>query len=407
MPPVEAMMTETNGHLDEGTIHAWLDGALPPDESALVEGHVRSCAGCSALLAEARGLVAASSRILSSLDAVPGDVIPGRDAGVDQLAVLRARRNASARPWWRDRRVVVAASLLFVAGASSVVWRSLTAPPGITVEAVRARKDGVSAVAAAPGAANPAESREADTRDVKTEPPAPSLKPSPARVAAAPPVDSSSEKKVLAANSSLARGAVLAGNEARLSDSVAFAVRRQAVDSTSVLSRAEERAKLARPLQQGAAAQQQAFQQMRVDTARPSPAPPQAAAQRARLSSVTTGVGAASAADRSAPQATCYRLQPVSPSSEWSAIVPAAVRLLDEMMPELSDPSWFRAQAIGAARSDTTVRVWRAVDSITVELRARTTPEMPAVRFLTTGALVDVRAVPGVGAALAVRIGCR
>ena len=60
-------------HLDEGTIHAWLDGALSPDEAAAVERHAAECAACSALVAEARGLVAASSRILTALDAAPGD----------------------------------------------------------------------------------------------------------------------------------------------------------------------------------------------------------------------------------------------------------------------------------------------------------------------------------------------
>jgi predicted anti-sigma-YlaC factor YlaD len=190
-------MTERNGHLDEGTIHAWLDGALAPDESARVEAHVHTCAECSVLVAEARGLVAASSRILSSLDSVPGGVIPGSNAGVDQLAVLRARRNAAARPWWRDRRIVVAASLLFVAGATSVVWRSGTGPSPMTVEAVRPGKDNVSAVAAAPatGGANPAEPREKATRDAKAESPAPSLDPSPVRAAAAPRVDSAAEKR--------------------------------------------------------------------------------------------------------------------------------------------------------------------------------------------------------------------
>ena len=55
-------------HLDEGIIHAWIDGELPPDEASRVEAHANSCAACGALVAEARGLVAASSRIVSALD---------------------------------------------------------------------------------------------------------------------------------------------------------------------------------------------------------------------------------------------------------------------------------------------------------------------------------------------------
>ena len=58
-------------HLDEGTIHAWLDGALSADEAARVELHVGSCETCSDAVAEARGLIAASSRILTALDDVP------------------------------------------------------------------------------------------------------------------------------------------------------------------------------------------------------------------------------------------------------------------------------------------------------------------------------------------------
>jgi flagella basal body P-ring formation protein FlgA len=402
---VETIMSDKQEHLDEGTIHAWLDEALPPDESARVEAHVLACADCAALVAEARGLVAASSRILSSLDAVPGGVLPGSDTGVDQLAVLRARRHAAARPWWRDRRIAVAASLLVVAGATSVVWRSVTGSSEITMEAARPAPDNVSAVAAAPSGATPAESREAAARDAKAESPAaPSADPSPVRLSAPAPVDSSAEKKALVASSSLAPGAGLAANEARLSDSAAFAARRQAVDSTGVLSRADVGATLTRPLQQGAPAQQQAFQQLRADTVRPAAAP--ALAERARFEAVRTGVGAARAANSGPGPGQCYRLRLASPSNEWSGIVPEAVHLLAERIPEPGDPLWFRAQVIGAARSDTIAGVWRAVDSITVELRARNASASPSVRFLTTGALVDVRAVPGVLAALAVRTGC-
>ena len=58
-------------HLDEGTIHAWLDGALGAEEAARVDAHVGSCARCADAVAEARGLIAASSRILTALDQVP------------------------------------------------------------------------------------------------------------------------------------------------------------------------------------------------------------------------------------------------------------------------------------------------------------------------------------------------
>jgi hypothetical protein len=63
-------------HLDEGTIHAWLDGALTPEEAAQADAHVKDCSRCQAAVAEARGFIAASSRILTALDDAPRGVIP-------------------------------------------------------------------------------------------------------------------------------------------------------------------------------------------------------------------------------------------------------------------------------------------------------------------------------------------
>ena len=40
-------------HLDEGTIHAWLDGALDEEERSRVEAHVAACAECAGAVAEA------------------------------------------------------------------------------------------------------------------------------------------------------------------------------------------------------------------------------------------------------------------------------------------------------------------------------------------------------------------
>ena len=63
-------------HLDEGTIHSWLDGALEGEEAARVATHVAECPECAAAVAEARGFIAASSRILTALDNAPRGVIP-------------------------------------------------------------------------------------------------------------------------------------------------------------------------------------------------------------------------------------------------------------------------------------------------------------------------------------------
>src|SRR6476620_7117002 len=95
-------------HLDEGTIHAWLDGALSPDEAARVEAHVSECPQCAAAVAEARGFIAASSRILTALDNAPRGVIP---------AAAPARRIDPMV--WR-----IAATVLVVATGTFVVLNS-------------------------------------------------------------------------------------------------------------------------------------------------------------------------------------------------------------------------------------------------------------------------------------------
>ena len=129
-----------NGHLDEGTVHAWLDGALAGPAASRVEAHVASCGACAGLVAEARGLIAGSTRILAALDDVPGDVVP-RERGADDAGGTGGRyvsdggaaprapvvggarearpstgpRGAARWRWVRDPRAAVAAALLLVA----------------------------------------------------------------------------------------------------------------------------------------------------------------------------------------------------------------------------------------------------------------------------------------------------
>ncbi len=151
-------------HIDEGTIHAWLDDALAPDEAARVEEHVRDCTECAAAVAEARGFIAASSRILSALDHVPGGVIPrptddavgagnlvvmqggaasadrtaaNAGAGADDAGVGAASvgdrgagdggaalpRSRPERSWWQRPRFAAAAAIAFIAVTLSVVAR--------------------------------------------------------------------------------------------------------------------------------------------------------------------------------------------------------------------------------------------------------------------------------------------
>lgn len=96
-------------HPDEGTIHAWVDGALTAEEAAQIDAHVKDCAECAAAVAEARGFIAASSRILTALDNAPRGVIP---------AAAPAKRRLDPMVWR------IAASVLVLAGGTLVVVRN-------------------------------------------------------------------------------------------------------------------------------------------------------------------------------------------------------------------------------------------------------------------------------------------
>ena len=106
-------------HLDEGTIHAWLDGALDAEEAARVEQHAAECATCAAAVAEARGLIAGASRIITALDHTPGGVVPrSMPAGTS----FAARRSRSL---WNTLRLTparaAAAAVVFLAAGTALV----------------------------------------------------------------------------------------------------------------------------------------------------------------------------------------------------------------------------------------------------------------------------------------------
>jgi putative zinc finger protein len=126
-------------HPDEGMIHTWLDGELSAEDAAALEAHVAECAPCAVAVAEARGLIAGSSRIVSFLDSVPAGVIP--------------EARPAHRSWYSTTQFRAAAAFLLVAGSSLLVVRrnetkadklmAVAAPPAVATDAM-------SAAAAAP-----------------------------------------------------------------------------------------------------------------------------------------------------------------------------------------------------------------------------------------------------------------
>lgn len=142
-------------HPDEGMVHAWLDGALDDAEANELEAHVTSCTECAAMVAEARGLIAASSRIVSQLDGVPARVVPATPAPVD--AAKRA-----PRAWWRSSGLA-AAALLCITTATWIAVRKPASVRDAVAPASVAPANVASASVASANAARDAASRLADT----------------------------------------------------------------------------------------------------------------------------------------------------------------------------------------------------------------------------------------------------
>ncbi|HYD53042.1 MAG TPA: carboxypeptidase regulatory-like domain-containing protein [Gemmatimonadaceae bacterium] len=123
-------------HLDEGTVHAWLDGQLSPDEGAALEAHASACATCAALVAEARGYLAGASSILSALDGPGQSAAPPR-AGADVVPLAPRAPRASAAPRRAPRRwvmpgAVAATMLLAVATTLTMRERERSAESAVT-----------------------------------------------------------------------------------------------------------------------------------------------------------------------------------------------------------------------------------------------------------------------------------
>jgi hypothetical protein len=53
-------------HVDEGTLHAYLDGELPSAERKTLETHLAECASCRASLEEQRALIERASALLGA-----------------------------------------------------------------------------------------------------------------------------------------------------------------------------------------------------------------------------------------------------------------------------------------------------------------------------------------------------
>ncbi|CAN5523119.1 hypothetical protein BH09GEM1_BH09GEM1_25310 [soil metagenome] len=94
------MVDDDDGvHVDEGTIHAWLDGELDEAQATRIQAHIGQCGACAAHVAEARGLIAGASRVVGMLDDAPTPLVrpaAAPTAGTN-LSVWRMLRVTPAR----------------------------------------------------------------------------------------------------------------------------------------------------------------------------------------------------------------------------------------------------------------------------------------------------------------------
>jgi hypothetical protein len=145
---------------DEGLIHTWLDGELDAAEAARVEALVKSDPEWAAAAAEARGLIAASSRIIGALDDVPGNVVPVTKPVVASpvAAAPSVRPARRTMPSW----LRAAAAIVVVAGSAVVLSRqnSVEVPASV----LTAKDSPANEVAAAPPAVLPQATAPTDER---------------------------------------------------------------------------------------------------------------------------------------------------------------------------------------------------------------------------------------------------
>lgn len=127
-------MRHLDEHLDDGIIHALLDGELSGDELAAARAHVLACDACSARVAEERLLAGEAERLIAELDQAsvpPADgavPLPESPTVKGPPVVLIPDAGEEPNRWQRrkppSRWIGIAAMLVVAAGAGLVALQS-------------------------------------------------------------------------------------------------------------------------------------------------------------------------------------------------------------------------------------------------------------------------------------------
>jgi hypothetical protein len=107
-------------HVDDGTLHAYLDGELSPPEARGVEAHLTQCAGCRGRLEEERALITRAGELLA-LAAPPDRELPPFRAGDVK---------PPTRLWWQVRLPLAwAATVVLALGIGTYLGRGVEPVP--------------------------------------------------------------------------------------------------------------------------------------------------------------------------------------------------------------------------------------------------------------------------------------
>jgi Putative zinc-finger len=101
-------------HVDDGTLHAYLDGELSPPEAQAVEAHVAQCPACRTRLEEERALIARAGELLAQAAPPERELPPFRPGDV----------KPPARLWWQVRTPLAwAATIALALGIGTYVGK--------------------------------------------------------------------------------------------------------------------------------------------------------------------------------------------------------------------------------------------------------------------------------------------
>src|SRR5207245_1032471 len=81
-------------HVDDGTLHAYLDGELSPPEAQAVEAHVAQCLACGTRLEEERALIVRAGELLAQA-AAPDSAFAGQRQRVAERHLRVSKQAAS------------------------------------------------------------------------------------------------------------------------------------------------------------------------------------------------------------------------------------------------------------------------------------------------------------------------